>query len=348
MNTAQESLRRIALTEDAGARLDVVVGRRFSSISRRMARRLALEGKVHVDGVSHPPSTRVQEGQLLSICVSHGSRTVEGATILKITDRFVYAFKPEGVHTHRFRPDEPASLADFVKAMHPECASASEAAREGGAVHRLDFATSGLVAFARTREAWSHGRSLFSSGRVTKQYLAVCQLDPNASRPWPPPTPEGAYDAWLRPLISDPPQVNLAADAPLAKDLSHPTPTSPRIHIRAPLGGAEERSKVEVRLDGQRASTFVSMLASAPGAGLFHVEIETGLRHQIRAHLSWLGTPILGDDLYGAAGEDRLHLHSWRLQFLDEQSPEPAVTAPAPLDFVPLTFFSPDESHQPG
>ncbi len=347
MNSMDESLRRFALAEDAGARLDVVVGRRFPSISRRVARRLALEGKVQVDGIGRPPSTRLQEGQLISICVSVGSRTVRGAAILKVTERFVYALKPEGVHTHRFRPDEAASLADFVASAHPECAGTSKTAREGGAVHRLDFGTSGLVAFARTPEAWSHGRDLFSCGRVTKQYLAVCAITGTPHHPWPPPLPAGAFDAWLQPA-PDPRPPELSRCAPLVQQLAHPTPHLPRLHLRAPLGTAEERKKMAVRLDGQRASTVVSMLAHATDAALFHVQIQTGLRHQIRAHLSWIGAPILGDALYGDAEGERLHLHSWMLQFHDDDHPEPPVFAPAPADFVPAHFLGPDADPKPG
>ena len=104
------SLRRVALAEDEGQRLDVVVGRRFPSISRRVAKKLALEGKVELDGERGPPSTRVREGQLIAICVAAPTREVVGARILEISERFVYAYKPPGVHTHRLRPDDPAAL----------------------------------------------------------------------------------------------------------------------------------------------------------------------------------------------------------------------------------------------
>jgi 23S rRNA pseudouridine1911/1915/1917 synthase len=342
MNSLDESLRRVALAEDAGARLDVVVGRRFPSISRRMARRLALEGKVHLDGLKQPPSTRVQEGQLLAICVNVGSRTVEGAEILEVTDRFVYALKPADGHTHRFRPDEPASLADCVRAAHPECADASDARREGGAIHRLDFGTSGVVAFARTRAAWNLGRDLFSSGRVAKQYLAACAVRGPTEDSWPPALPDHAYEAWLRPQRADLASETLALVAPLTELLVHRTPPTVRVHIRAPLGTAEDRRKMEVRLDGQRASTLVSKLGHGADTALFHVQIETGLRHQIRAHLSWIGAPILGDSLYGPPSEGRLRLHSWMLQFMDEEDPEPVVIAPPPRDLIPSHFS--DES----
>ncbi len=45
---------------------------------------------------------------------------------------------------------------------------------------------------------------------------------------------------------------------------------------------------------------------------LLEVRLETGRKHQIRAHLAWLGHAIAGDERYGAAGP-RLALHALRL-----------------------------------
>jgi 23S rRNA pseudouridine1911/1915/1917 synthase len=49
---------------------------------------------------------------------------------------------------------------------------------------------------------------------------------------------------------------------------------------------------------------------------------RTGRTHQIRVHLSSIGHPILGDRVYGGAGDDarrlglvRPFLHSWRIAF---------------------------------
>lgn len=50
---------------------------------------------------------------------------------------------------------------------------------------------------------------------------------------------------------------------------------------------------------------------------LLLVNLKTGLRHQIRAQLSHLGFPILGDELYGGRKADRLYLHALRYEFAE-------------------------------
>lgn len=49
------------------------------------------------------------------------------------------------------------------------------------------------------------------------------------------------------------------------------------------------------------------------------IRLITGYRHQIRAHLSYLGYPLCGDELYGGSSAPRLMLHSAMLSFKNPQ-----------------------------
>jgi 23S rRNA pseudouridine1911/1915/1917 synthase len=69
--------------------------------------------------------------------------------------------------------------------------------------------------------------------------------------------------------------------------------------------GRKESSIIEreVREDGQYACTHFQVLDQFHD--YFHVRIwlETGRTHQIRVHFSYIGHPLLGDDLYGGSME---------------------------------------------
>lgn len=69
---------------------------------------------------------------------------------------------------------------------------------------------------------------------------------------------------------------------------------------------------------GQRSITHYRVLQRLDGASLVNLRLETGRTHQIRVHLSHIGHPIMGDDLYGRPDRsliDRQALHAYKLIF---------------------------------
>ncbi len=54
---------------------------------------------------------------------------------------------------------------------------------------------------------------------------------------------------------------------------------------------------------GKWSKTHYKVLMTTPsGLNLVELKLETGRTHQIRVHLSHIGHPVVGDDLYGALG----------------------------------------------
>lgn len=289
----------VVLPDDAGERADVVLGRRLPGLSRRAARELALAGRLRVDGQPAPPAHRVRPGERLELLLPRPTAPPPALVVLAVTPRFVYVDKPAGVHTHRLRPDDPPTLADAVAAAFPECRAAGDP-REGGAVHRLDHGTSGVVAFARDPAAHAAARAAFTAGRVTKHYLAevTCPED----HAWPPPP-----GPWLR------------VDGDL-------------LEISAPLARGDQPDRVTVRAGGQPSRTTVHRPHPvAEARARVDLDLHTGRRHQARVHLAFLGLPIVGDPLYGGPPAARLHLHAARLDLSAALPGEPAVAAPAPF-----------------
>ncbi|MEH7400582.1 RluA family pseudouridine synthase [Gottfriedia acidiceleris] len=70
--------------------------------------------------------------------------------------------------------------------------------------------------------------------------------------------------------------------------------------------------------EGQEAITHYKVLLVNKDNSVVELELETGRTHQIRVHMSSIGHPLIGDDLYGG-NTDRLKrqaLHSYQLSFV--------------------------------
>jgi RluA family pseudouridine synthase len=68
---------------------------------------------------------------------------------------------------------------------------------------------------------------------------------------------------------------------------------------------------------GKLAVTHVRVIQAHPKTSLVEVRLETGRKHQIRAHLAERGHPIVGDKVYGSGANPikRLALHGAELKF---------------------------------
>jgi 23S rRNA pseudouridine1911/1915/1917 synthase len=146
-------------------------------------------------------------------------------------------------------------------------------------VHRLDRGTSGILLAAKTDLVYRKLRKAFEAGEIEKVYLALVEGE----------------------LLES-------------------------IEVDLPIGSRYRRSKkVQVQIPGRKlrgvrpARTVVEPLDSRDDLTLCRVEIHTGVRHQIRAHLSHLEHPVVGDSEYGASREmaglgERTFLHAWQLR----------------------------------
>jgi 23S rRNA pseudouridine955/2504/2580 synthase len=97
--------------------------------------------------------------------------------------------------------------------------------------------------------------------------------------------------------------------------------------VNAPLSKNQlQGGERVVRVDpaGKAAKTKFKVLERYSDATLVEAELLTGRTHQLRVHLEYLGTPILGDDKYGddsanramkKNGLNRLFLHAKSLSF---------------------------------
>jgi 23S rRNA pseudouridine1911/1915/1917 synthase len=119
--------------------------------------------------------------------------------------------------------------------------------------------------------------------------------------------------------------------------------------IDARIGPSDERrdQMMIVERGGQRAVTRYALDEADDRWQLVRLWPETGRTHQLRVHLAHLGSPILGDRLYGlqpprviaaSTQADRLHLHARRIELPAGEGYEARnFESPLPAGFWPVT-----------
>lgn len=182
--------------------------------------------------------------------------------------------KPAGMPTHGFSGRDNATLANFLLARHSNLAQVGKSRWEPGLVHRLDSETSGLVVVAKTQPAFVALKSQFRSRQIKKIYWALV---------WGLPPAEG--------IIEFP--------------LTHDKRDKRRMRIAARPARAKERT--------WKALTRYRRIGQSRGVSLLEIDMETGVTHQIRVHLSAIGHPIVGDTLYE---ESKTNILGLQHQFL--------------------------------
>jgi 23S rRNA pseudouridine1911/1915/1917 synthase len=97
--------------------------------------------------------------------------------------------------------------------------------------------------------------------------------------------------------------------------------------INAPIGRSlKNRKKMAVVQNGKNAVTHYKVIRRFNDCTMIEVRLETGRTHQIRVHMSHIGYPLLGDDVYGN-GENKYGfvgqaLHAKTLGFIHPSTNE--------------------------
>lgn len=74
--------------------------------------------------------------------------------------------------------------------------------------------------------------------------------------------------------------------------------------------------KRKITFDFINSKTVYNELYNKDNKSMIEALLITGKTHQLRLHFSYLGYPIIGDELYGTSSSDGiLHLHSYHLEF---------------------------------
>ena len=131
-------------------------------------------------------------------------------------------------------------------------------------VHRLGRGTSGIVLFAKTPQAARNLTASWNTSRVQKIYRALAQGR----------AVQDAYEI-LTPIGQVP---------------------HPRL-------GQVWAARLSGEPGGKPSRSLAKVLARTASDTTFEVSLHSGRPHQIRIHLASIGHPLVGDPLYGPAGQ---------------------------------------------
>ena len=278
------------LPEEADLRLDRVLGRLVPDMGLRGRRRLCELGLALVNGRPAKDSKKLREGDVISLAEGGDSPTAERVEapvarapgeaaplfpedrlrVIRRGRRFAFLHKPAAMHTESLA----GKPGDSLQSLLPQLLGSLPGRVR--LLNRLDYPTSGLVTVALTEEGVHDYQEFQDAGQTEKRYLALL---------------EGEMEHGM---LADQRLILKHRERVLVELMRHPDPR--RHTVVDPLAILElaplmRRLGLD-RLDWQGTSPRFVTLAGCT--------ILKGARHQIRAHCSALGFPLLGDRRYGA------------------------------------------------
>jgi 23S rRNA pseudouridine1911/1915/1917 synthase len=279
------------LEVDETNRLDKFLASKVD-VSRSRVQKAIKDGLVTVDGIIIlEPDHNVTVGNKVSLPEFESEELKPSGIELKVVfenDDLAVIDKPAGMVVHPGAGNMEDTLANALLTRFPGIEKVGEPHRPG-IVHRLDEDTSGLILVAKTNAGYTYAKQMFLERKVEKEYLALVHG-----------VPEKKHDI---------------IDAPLEK-----VPQKQKMKVGS---GKESVTEYWVLVSsGPSVTGEAHSTGTAGQISLLRVKLHTGRTHQIRAHLSSIGHPIVGDEVYGAQfkAEDsqiinRQFLHAHRLKF---------------------------------
>jgi 23S rRNA pseudouridine1911/1915/1917 synthase len=260
--------------EAAGQRLDQFLAAQLEGVSRSRVQLLMEQGDVLVNGAREKAALKLRGGERIDLTgephpapLKATAEDIPLDVVFEDADLAVVN-KPAGmmVHAGSGQNEDARSRGTLVNALLHRFKALSSTGGDlrPGIVHRLDKDTSGLIVVAKNDRTHAALGEMFASRQIKKTYVALVQ---------------GAVERQKGTI-----------NAGVGRDPMRRTrmTAKPQDNARAAVSHYE----VVRRLDN-RFGKFT----------LVRVRIETGRTHQIRVHMASIGHPVVGDTLYGGAGQ---------------------------------------------
>lgn len=266
------------ISTDSALRIDKYLQNRIGGMSRNQIQKLIALGGVTVNGKTCKPSLSLREGDLLEVVVP---------------PKPAVDLRPEPIPMDVLYEDDDMVVvnkhANFI--VHP-----ARKYKSGTMVNALayHFANPGFNT-PRLDERSSTKRGLSEVGKDDQRPGVVHRLDMNTTGVILFAKQDATH--WLLAKQFED-RTNLKCYLALV----HGCPPEASGIINEPLGKhptIREGHAVRHDASGKESLTYYRVRRRYRGYSLIECELKSGRTHQIRVHLSFLGFPIVGDQLYG-------------------------------------------------
>ena len=252
--------------KNAGKRLDVFLAGNIDHLTRSFLKRLIENEQVKLNKkLVSTTSTKIKfKDQIIVNIVENYEQNIKPKKIkLNIVHEdsdILVINKPKGMIVHPGAGNYENTLVNALLFKYKKKLSNINGPLRPGIVHRIDKETSGLLVIAKNNLAHSNLGDQFSNHSIERKYICL---------------------AWgvIRPL-------NGKISTLISRD-------------------KKNRQLMTVsEINGKKAITNyktikVFNIKDIPKISLLECELETGRTHQIRVHLKYKGTSLLGDKQYG-------------------------------------------------
>ncbi len=253
-------------TQNRGKRLDVFLTENIESYTRSFIKKLIENKQVKLNNnLLISPSTKVKFRDQITVNIIQKNnqdiipQKIKLDIIFEDKDILVLN-KPKGMVVHPGAGNNENTLVNALLFKYKKDLSDLNGALRPGIIHRIDKETSGLLVIAKNNLAHSNLGNQFSKHTIMRKYLCL---------------------SWgvVRPL-------------------------SGKINTLISRDKKNRQLMTVSDISGKKAITNyktikVFNIKDIPKISLIECELETGRTHQIRVHLKYKGTSLLGDKQYG-------------------------------------------------
>ena len=251
---------------DSGKRLDIFLAENINEFTRSFLKKLIQEKQVKLNNtILSSPSSKIKYKDQIVINIiekniQHIIPKKIGLDIIHEDKDILVINKPKGMVVHPGANNYENTLVNALLYKYKKNLSNLNGTLRPGIVHRIDKETSGLLVVAKNNLAHANLGDQFSKHTIKRKYLCL---------------------AWgvIRPL-------------------------SGKVSTLITRDRKNRQLMTVSDINGKKAITNYKTLKvfnikDIPKISLLECELETGRTHQIRVHLKYKGTSLLGDKQYG-------------------------------------------------